>query len=290
MAKKPAARSKSKSRSKAKTKARKVAKAKASKPKAKPRAKAKAKKTKPKAKPTKAKPAKTATFATLAPWQPVAIADAGFDIGEATNDSVYWEDAFGDVPEHLMVHAGDIAIAGPVELDGHRASEGAQQTAYIIDGNLELAGPLVFSQSDICTTLWVTGNVTASRIACAGSAMLIVGGTLTVAEVLLTNLDDAGHLIVHGGFAAGAWIDLARGRGCIELAQQPATRFISEYYSDKTPQPPTTDDEGVIASVRPWNLTAESSRIATRHALHGDDGADSSKLVEAIRSGDPILA
>lgn len=196
------------------------------------------------------------TFTTLTTWTRTPLADAAFDLCAATHDSVAWEDAFGEVPEFLMVHRGSVEIAGPVELDGWRAEDGARQTAYIIDGDLDLAGLLVFSQSDICTTLWVTGNVTVGRLVLAGSAMLIVGGSLTVTETLLTGLGDAGHLIVDGLLTAPVWIDLGRGRGSIELGE-------------------------------PGGSPVESSAI--RPELQDEDGPNWTRLLDAIHGGSPVV-
>jgi hypothetical protein len=295
--------SKPKRAAKAKTKAKpKATKAKTkTKTRTKTRAKAKTtQQTKTKAKQTKqAKQPKQpkvrkgggpATFATLAAWTQVPTSEADFDFGEATNDSVHYEDTFGETPEHLMIHEGNVAVAGPVELSGWDAPKGAQQTVYIVDGNLDIAGPLAFSQSDIMTTLWVTGDLTVDRLVTFGSAMLIVGGTLAVKEVAATYLDDAGHLIVHGAFVAPTWIDLARGRGCIELSRVD-TAFVSDYYAAQEPRPNEPDDEGMTVPSRPWNLAAAATRGTVAAALHaGDDGPDPRQLFDAIRTGAPVLA
>jgi hypothetical protein len=183
-----------------------------------------------KAKPAKAAKSATRTrptaprgFATLAAWRRVPLDEAeDHDFLAATNDSVDYEDCFGEDPSHVMLHEGSLRIAGLVELDGWKAARDAQQTVYIVDGDLIVDGALVFDQSDIMTTLWVTGALRATRVACASTAMLIVGGALEVADLLITDLEDAGHLIVHGPLVAPTWIDLAQGRGCIELAHAPA--------------------------------------------------------------------
>jgi hypothetical protein len=144
----------------------------------------------------------------LAPWKRTPLepedededdrTDASpFDLLTATNDSVDYEDLFGAVPEHVLVHTGDVTVSEPVSLRGWDARKGSQQTLYVIDGDLTIRDLLVFSQSDLCTTLWVKGALRAPRVALSGSAVLIVG-SLHVEDVLLTNLEDAGHLIVHG--------------------------------------------------------------------------------------------
>jgi hypothetical protein len=245
----------------------------------------------------KAKAPKPPGFATLAPWAKVPLEEAEeFDFLAATNDSVGFEDCFGDDPEFVMIHRGSVKVAGMVELDGWKAAKDAQQTIYILDGDLEVDGPLVFDQCDIETTLWVTGNLTVKRLACMSTAMLIVGGSLAVGEFLVTDLEDAGHLIVHGSLTAPTWIDLAQGRGCIELAEAPRTRFLSDHYAeeasgggdeDEDDDEEDEDEEG--EAHRPGSFACEAASPALLPGMIRDECPDQRKILAAIRTNAPIL-
>lgn len=279
--KKTASKAKSKSKSKSK---KPVVKAK-SKAAAKSKGKAKAAAKKPAAKkaavkkPAAAKP--TSGFAALAAWERVPTAEAEYDFLTATNDSVAYEDCFGQAPEHLMVHRGNVKIAGPLSLDGWKAPEDARQTVYIIDGDLEIDGSLLFDQSDICTTLWVTGNMKLQRAALLSTAMLVVGGSLEVGDVLVTDLEDAGHLIVHGSLSAQTWVDLTF-RGCIELGASQG-RFLSDFYSERTPE------EGAEPPLRRSSLPSAPATPAIAPALLDDGRVDYNALRDAISKNTPIL-
>lgn len=247
-------------------------------------------------------------FADLTTWKRVPLDEAeDHDFLAATNDSVDYEDCFGDEPGHVMVHEGPVTVAGAVALDGWKAPRAAQQTVHIIVGDLTVDGALVFDQSDIMTVLWVTGDVTAKRLACLSTAMLIVGGALTVAEILVTDLEDAGHLIVHGPTVAATWIDLAQGRGCIELAGAPRTRFLSDHYAelaasrageaepgDDAPgegeAEPGDDEPEAGEAHRPRSFPcAPASPELDPKLLAGDRSISRKKLLDALREGAPIL-
>jgi hypothetical protein len=102
---------------------------------------------------------KALTFATFTPWKKVSIDGdedsdgSDFDLITATNDSVDYDDLFGEEPEHAMVCASSVKVDGDLTLSGWQAKKDAQQTVYIIEGDLTVDGTLVFSQSDIRTTL-----------------------------------------------------------------------------------------------------------------------------------------
>ncbi len=241
---------------------------------------------------TKEKRAKNKPPATklpkLARWKKVAFdsddsdeseSSARYDLLEATNDSVDYEDLFGDVPEHVMVHEGSVSADGLVSLRGWDAREGSQQTLYVIEGDLTINGTLVFAQSDICTTLWVKGTLRAQRVALASSAVLIVGA-LIVDDVLLTNLEDAGHLIVHGPCEARVWLDLWF-RGSIELDELPKGCYRSDDEREKH-----GGDEGPFLRGA-WGQEPLTSALDP--ALLEDGTPSYRKLVDALCTGTTVL-
>lgn len=234
-------------------------------------------------------------FKKLTTWKRLPIEEAEqYDLLAATNDSVAYEDCFGDEPEFVMLHEGAVHVAGPVVLDGSKAAEDAQQTIYIIDGDLTVDGALVFDQSDIMTTLWVTGKLRAARLACGSTAMLIVGGALEVAELVVTDLEDAGHFIIHGTMAAPTWADLAQGRGCIELGGAPRTRFLSDHYAGLAAGDDAgeeaDEDDGEARMRRPGSLPCAPASLAFGSGFVKDGRVSWRKVVEAMRTGAPILA
>jgi len=133
------------------------------------------------------------------------------------------EELFGWAPEHFLVHRGDSIVDESVHL-GNSPNED-EDTLYVIDGDLTINGPLRFENLDVYTTLFVTGKVTARSLLCLQDSCLFIGGSLEVRELLVTDLTDAGHLVVHGTTSAGAWLE-AGDRGCVEFAQGPKARRL----------------------------------------------------------------
>lgn len=244
-------------------------------------------------KPKKPRAAPSPTFANFALWKKVALDesdddDRSFDLLEATNDSVDFEDLFGEQPEHAMVCGESVSIAGPLRLNGWKAKKGHQQTLYVIDGDLSIDGPLVFSQSDICTTLWVKGRVKASHVALFGSAVLICDD-VDVRDAIVTHLDDAGHFIVHGSCAARVWIGLSH-RGCIELDRAPQARLLSDAYAaDALEAPPIAGEDDEPAPWQPRAAPWEPAAPALRSALVRDGEAHSAAVLAAVERGEALL-
>jgi hypothetical protein len=170
---------------------------------------------------------KPATFTTLAPWKSIATEDAleTYPFDDIVDGEIGLDDLFGETPEKVRVHRGSLSAAA-VELDGWKAGKQGN-TLHIVDGDLTVAGHFLFAQDDITTTLWVTGDLIVSRLACLSSAVLIVGGTLTVCDTLVTNLEDAGWLIAPKQVLVARWIDLGRGRGGF-LLPEPTPTALTE--------------------------------------------------------------
>ncbi len=158
-------------------------------------------------------------------WERVPVADCGerYDLGEASNDSVYLEDQFGDVPDYFFVHEGDVTVDGRLILEDDRGEE--ISTVYVIDGDLVVNGPVAVCSGDSNTSLYVTGSVTVDDLAAVMHGQLFVGGSLVVRGLMMTALADAGHLVVHGSVTAGTWIEVG-GRGAIDFAAPPAARLV----------------------------------------------------------------
>ncbi|BEL03557.1 hypothetical protein Q0Z83_017480 [Actinoplanes sichuanensis] len=156
-------------------------------------------------------------------WERVPVGEAGHDLGEISQESVYLEDLYGEEPEYLFVHRGDVTVAGPLVAEDDWGDE--ISTMYVIEGDLTVHGPAVFRNMDSNTALYVTGSVRVRDLACSWHGQLFVGGALVVEGVLFTRFDDAGHLVVHGSFSAGVWIE-GGGRGAIYLPEVSGARLI----------------------------------------------------------------
>lgn len=84
--------------------------------------------------------------------------------------------------------------------------------------DLTVNGSMRFVNMDVYTPLYVTGSVTAQDLLCLMDCNLIVGGSLTIGGLLMTELTDGGMLVVHGATSAGAWLE-AWDRGEVALLQ-----------------------------------------------------------------------
>jgi hypothetical protein len=162
-----------------------------------------------------------------AKWKQVPTDDASetYDVMEATNDDVALEDLYGDRPEFFKIHEGDLHLSGPQSING--CGRDGPPTVFIIEGDLTVDGPLTIISYDDYSMLWIRGSLTTRDLEVAVDAQLVVDGSLHVEGALVTDLGDAGHLMVHGSVAAGAWVKLGD-RGCIEFAKKPKARIIGD--------------------------------------------------------------
>lgn len=160
-------------------------------------------------------------------WEkiPVALVGRRYDIGEMSFGSVHLEDLFGEEPEYFFVRQGDVAVEGGLTLEDEWDDEIG--TVYVIEGDLTVSGLLSLQNSDSNTSLYVTGSVAAQDLMSEGHGQLFVGGSLVVKSLLVTDLADAGHLVVHGSVSFGTWIEIA-GRGAIYFNEEPAGRCIGD--------------------------------------------------------------
>jgi hypothetical protein len=159
-------------------------------------------------------------------WTNAAVAGAKerYNLLEISNYSVNLADLFGEEPEYFQVHHGDVTVDGALLLGDDFSP--AASTLYIIEGDLRIRGPLSLQNGDSNTSLYVTGSVFVKDLVCLRHSQLFVGRSLAVEELLVTNLNHAGHLVVHGPVSAGTWIE-AGGRGEISGTVSPATRLIA---------------------------------------------------------------
>lgn len=89
-----------------------------------------------------------------------------------------------------------------------RSAGGAdyEPAVHVIDGDLRVDGLLSFVTIEDYTPLFVTGSVYVKRLYTAIDACLFVGGSLTAEEFSINTVEDAGHMVVHGGFSTPKWI------------------------------------------------------------------------------------
>jgi hypothetical protein len=115
---------------------------------------------------------------------------------------------FGEDPERVFVHRGDITVSGAVAIgNGHHEDYGEDGLVYLIDGDLTVDGPLHFYNEGYYVALLVTGSVTARDLFCSSECWLFVAGSLTVSGLLVTSLYECGSLRVQGSTTTRAWLN-----------------------------------------------------------------------------------
>ncbi|MEE1766807.1 hypothetical protein PUR34_00840 [Streptomyces sp. JV185] len=204
-------------------------------------------------------------------WESVPITEATelYNIGEASNGLLDdLDDIFAENPECFFVHKGDVTVEGPLMM-GNGPDE-AVDTVYVIDGGLTVNGPMRFINIDVYTPLYVTGSVTARDLFCLMDCYLIIGGSLTVGELLMTELD-AGMLFVRGATSAGAWLEWSD-RGEVTFAHDLKARRLraSDGYYDEQAE------------------AEDAAEFLLPRFLDGDEDV-SDQLWEAALEGQPIL-
>jgi hypothetical protein len=134
-------------------------------------------------------------------------ADSRVD-GAAGADDFEFDALFGDDPERVFVHRGDITVSGTIAIgNGHHDGYGEDGLVYLIDGDLTVDGPLHFYNEGYYVGLLVTGSVTAENLFCSSECWLFVAGSLTVSNLLVTNLYECGSLRVQGSTSTRAWLN-----------------------------------------------------------------------------------
>ncbi len=206
-------------------------------------------------------------------WQKIETEEAAekYDVGTASNDSVDLDD-LGDPPEEFLVFKGNVKLSGAHSYGETVKEDPDTFTVCVIDGDLEVDGPFTFHSSDVYNVLYVTGSMTVKSLVCEWDCHMFVGKSLAVKDTLLTNLTDAGHLVVQGSLTAEAWIE-CMGRGCIEFGKKPKVRYIRDENADEDEDAPK----------------AQSAQKVLLPAFFEDGELDSEKLATAIQKGKPIF-
>jgi hypothetical protein len=151
----------------------------------------------------------TTTWNAVPLDEAVALLPPGSRPGGA--DTFEFDALYGEDPERVFVHRGDVAVSGATRIgNGHHKGYGENGLVYLIDGNLTVDGPLYFYNEGYYVALLVTGSVTAGDLFCSSECWLFVAGSLTVSNLLVTDLYECGSLRVRGATTAGAWLDTDR--------------------------------------------------------------------------------
>ena len=93
--------------------------------------------------------------------------------------------------------------------------ENENKAIFVIDGDLTVTGSLILRNLDIYTPLWVRGSLTVDDLVLDNDVVLVVDGNLTVRNVLVTDLTDAGCLTVLGNCSINDGAMLAAPSGFI---------------------------------------------------------------------------
>ncbi|MFE1437310.1 hypothetical protein [Streptomyces sp. NPDC058739] len=144
-------------------------------------------------------------------WETVPREDAVQRYPFLVGPDLEFDALFGEEPTHVLVHSGDLAVAGGVAvgcgIDDVNAREDVE-AVHVIDGNLTVGGALHFYNEGYYPTLCVTGSVAARNLLCVSECVLFVAGALRVEELLVTDLYEAGLLSAEGPSSVGTWLQL----------------------------------------------------------------------------------
>ncbi|AKU98351.1 hypothetical protein AKJ09_05015 [Labilithrix luteola] len=140
-------------------------------------------------------------------------------------------DLFGKKPK-VLVHRGDVHV------EKGFATYAQGNGVFVIDGSLNVAGPLVFTASDLHTVLIVTGNLHATQLAQISDTQLGVGGTTTVDGLLWLDVSDAGFSVFRGPVSSRD--RFVGARSAAQFEQGVTGRFLEE---------PGLDTDAVLAAL-----------------------------------------
>ncbi|WP_173080206.1 hypothetical protein [Phytohabitans rumicis] len=163
---------------------------------------------------------------------------------DGTADLFEFDALFGDDPERVFVHRGNLAVSGTIAIgNGHDEGYGEDGLVYLIDGDLSVDGPLHFYNDGYYVALLVTGSVTTENLFCSSECWLLVAGSLTVSDLLVTDLYECGSLRVQGSTTTRAWLNThgdvdIRLRGDCDhgghVAADPAAVLLPEFLDERS--------------------------------------------------------
>lgn len=163
----------------------------------------------------------------LAPFESQAYEpDQFYDVKTLSDDDWDADDLFGEEPESIRFHQGNIASAGDLVL-----TDVDEYGYYVVDGNLDIDGVLRLCYSDLYNVVIVTGDLSAKALVVGGSCHLYVVGTTTIEGPILSSLSDGGGCYFRGPTQAEAVLKLDRGLlSFSELdVRNPSPQFRSDY-------------------------------------------------------------
>jgi hypothetical protein len=196
------------------------------------------------------------------------------------------EEIMPDEPESAWVHDGDITVDGPLEIGG--ASSYKDVACFIVNGNLTVNGPLLFNQDDFHSALYVTGKLECKHAFLQSEAVLLVGKTLSVEELLYTFLSDAGYLGA-GGLTARYWLNEWY-RGAIYFRSKPAATLLRggdhKFLLDREEEEPQEDDDRFSFRAKQALSVFD---VLDKKLIEPEEGVDSKKLRAAMAKGTALF-
>lgn len=213
-------------------------------------------------------------FAGLADFvaMPYEKAEARYHLAEIDETpprgfDVAVEDIFGEDPEVVFVHKGEVHHGGDVII----GAVGEYAGLYILHGDLQVDGLLAFTQVDGGAVLYVKGNLRARNLAVAQEAQLWVSGNLEVTDFVLAGVSDAGGLAVKKATTAKAIV--VTDASTVSFGKRPKARVIERH-------------KGILDDDEPF-----PRELATDALLPPFDreDLDYAALVQAVRKGQAIL-
>ncbi|MGW5639803.1 hypothetical protein [Streptomyces sp. NPDC003832] len=163
-------------------------------------------------------------------WEPLPWEEAVRRFPFLLGPDLEFDALFGEEPERVLVHSGDLTVAGGVAVgcgvDDVEAREDVE-AVHVIDGDLTVEGSLYFYNEGHYSTLCVTGSVAAGNLLCRSECVLFVEGALHVGNLLVTDLYEAGLLSVEGPSSVGSWLGLETREALIALDGDTRARAVA---------------------------------------------------------------
>ena len=131
--------------------------------------------------------------------------DQPYDVKVLSDDDWYADDLFGEEPESVRFHQGNIVSANDLVL-----SDADEYGYYVVDGDLHVEGVLRLTYSDLYNVVVIMGNLSAKALIVGGECQLYVIGTTTLSGPILTTLSDGGACCFKGRTVAEAVLNMDR--------------------------------------------------------------------------------